>query len=168
MDRTVRAVAAWLGLLALAPSAHARDGECAHAPNYERTVVCLVNDERRDHGLRALDVSLRLRYAADHHAADMVERGYFSHRSPGGAGPADRARRAGYGSSARRWSVGEALAYGTGRLSTPSRIVAAWMHSPGHRAVVLYASAQDIGVGAVAGTPRGRGGVTVALEVGRR
>ena len=168
MHRTAPAIAACLGLLALAPSASARSSPCSDAPTYERTVVCLVNAERRAHGRRGLDLSRRLAYAADRHAADMVARRYFSHRGAGGSGPADRARSSGYASRTGRWTVGEALAYGTGRLGAPRRIVRAWMRSPGHRAVVLYAPAEHIGVGAVAGTPSGGRGVTVALEVGRR
>ena len=41
---------------------------------------------------------------------------------------------------ARAWTVGENLAWGSGRRSTPREIVAAWMNSPGHRANILSAA----------------------------
>ena len=167
MHRTTPAIAACFGLLAFAlipAPAHA----CARASSYERTVVCLDNAERRQPGLSGLGVDRRLARAAGSHAADMVARRYFAHTSPSGTTPAMRARISGYVPRRRRWTVGEALAYGSGRLAGPRTIVSAWMRSPGHRAVVLYPSVRHIGVGAARRTPQGRRGVTVALEVGRR
>lgn len=43
-----------------------------------------------------LELDERLSFAAAAHARDMLEGGYFSHVSPGGLGPAERARAAGY------------------------------------------------------------------------
>jgi uncharacterized protein YkwD len=169
MPRSAPALAACLGLLAFALTAHpALAHSCAGASTYQRTVVCLVNAERLHHGLPRLDVDHRLARAAHGHAADMVARRYFSHTSPSGTTPGMRAQRSGYVRGWRRWTVGEALAFGSGRFAGPRTIVAAWMRSAGHRAVVLYPSVSDIGVGAARGTPHGTAGVTVALEVGRR
>src|SRR4051794_1036183 len=48
--------------------------------------LCLLNAERRAHGLAPLRANIRLSRAAGGHALDMDRRGYFSHYSPGGRG----------------------------------------------------------------------------------
>jgi uncharacterized protein YkwD len=89
----------------------------------------------------------------------MVRRHYFSHVQPGGVDLVDRLRKEHY-LPAHRWLVGENLAAGTGRLSTPVVQVRAWMRSPGHRANLLNRLFRDIGLGIVSGVPssHGRGG----------
>src|SRR3954453_17680292 len=71
-------------------------------------VVCLINAERTDRGLRALRGAGDLARAARRHSADMVRRTYFSHVTPGGADFGDRIRAVGYGSG-QAWRAGEAL-----------------------------------------------------------
>lgn len=129
---------------------------------------CEINKIRRDHGLSPLHVDNKLRNAARAHAADMVARHYFSHTGPGGAGPEDRIRVAGYTRGARQWKVGETIAYGTGRQGTPRAIVKAWMNSPPHRAIILTPDFEDGGAGIVRGSPNGPAGVTYVLNVGER
>jgi uncharacterized protein YkwD len=141
----------------------------ADLPDYERAVLCLVNEERVRRDRSRLSVDRRLARAGERHARDMVERGYFSHESLGGLRPVDRLRRVGYGSSRRSWMLGEVLAWGTSRRARPRSIVAAWMDSPGHRAAILEPAFDEAGAGAATGTPRRArgGGVTVAVEFGR-
>ena len=67
----------------------------------------------------------------------------------------DRLTRTGYMRGARAWTVGENLAWGSGTRSTPREIVAAWMHSPGHRANILQRRFREIGIGVVFDSPRG-------------
>jgi uncharacterized protein YkwD len=154
-------------------------GGCAYGGNrpgeagpgrLARATVCLINGRRSDHGLRRVRVVSTLGAGAVRHARDMVRRRYFEHVSPGGSYPADRLRRSGYIRNRRAWTVGEVLAWGTGRLSTPHSTVQAWMRSPGHRRVLLYPAFRDVGVGVVRGVPlRGRpDGGTYAGEFGRR
>jgi len=111
------------------------------------TTLCLLNRERAQRGLSALRENARLRDSAQGHSRDMVDRFFFSHVSPGGSSVADRIRRTGYLDGARSWAVGENLAWGTGALSTPAKIVDSWMHSPGHRANVLEGRFREIGIG---------------------
>jgi uncharacterized protein YkwD len=127
----------------------------ANAAQLARAAFCLVNRERRRRGLRALRSERRLKLAAGRHARDMVARSYFAHRSPGGRDVVDRLRSAGYlrGQGA---FVGETLAWGRGAHGTPLAIVAAWMRSPPHRAVLLSRRYRQIGLAAVSGSPRGR------------
>jgi uncharacterized protein YkwD len=98
----------------------------------------------------------------------MARQRFFSHNSLGGASFVDRIRRTGYLTGARSWTVGENIAYGSGRRSTPRSIGSAWMHSPPHRANILSGSFHAIGIGIASGTPVGGGGGTYTTDFGRR
>jgi uncharacterized protein YkwD len=135
-------------------------------PAVGAAVRCLVNLQRSRHGLAPLQPSGRLRAAAAAHSADMVSRGFFDHVSPDGGTLSDRARRAGYHGR----TLGEDIGWGTYDLGTPSAIVAAWMKSPPHRAIILNRRFREIGVGVALGTPSDRTdtGAVYTLDVGRR
>jgi uncharacterized protein YkwD len=131
--------------------------------------LCLINAQRRAHGLAPLTTNLTLVRAARRHASDMVLRNYFSHVSLSGATFTVRLRRNGYLRGNCSWSAGETLAWGIGALATPAATVNAWMHSPPHRAVLLGRVYRDVGIGAVGGVPGNPfTGVTYAGEFGRR
>jgi len=101
----------------------------------------------------------------------MISEGYFEHTSPSGLTFIDRIDDTGYMHGARSWQVGENLVWGTGPLSTPLALVAAWMNSPPHRENLLGPAFREIGIAAVAGTPVSRNdltGVTVSSEYGYR
>jgi uncharacterized protein YkwD len=115
--------------------------------------LCLLNRERARHGLRALRSNRRLVVSAARHSQDMVERGYFSHETPGGTTFVARILASGYARSAGFGMLGENIAWGTGPLGTPAGIVRAWMNSPGHRANILRRAFRDIGVGIASGVP---------------
>jgi uncharacterized protein YkwD len=119
--------------------------------------LCLLNRERRGHGLHALRLNPSLSKAASQHAHDMVSRGYFSHTSPGGMGVVDRIRRTGYVHGGQSWLLGENLAWGAGTTGTPRKIVSAWMHSPPHRANILTPGLREIGIGIARGAPQPTG-----------
>ena len=93
-------------------------------------------------------------------------RPHWSPGSPGGATLSDRARKAGYPGR----TLGEDIGWGTYDLGTPSAIVAAWMKSPPHRAIILSGRFREIGVGVAIGTPSNRThtGAVYTLDVGRR
>jgi uncharacterized protein YkwD len=114
---------------------------------------CLINRARARHGLAPLRTVRALHRAATAYSREMVRNDFFEHTSPDGSTPASRVRRSGYLRGATSWSVGETLAWGQGRLSTPAAIVRAWMHSPGHRAILLDGSFRDIGIGVAVGAP---------------
>ena len=118
-----------------------------------RATLCLLNRQRRLHHLKGLRRSKRLSRAARGHSVEMARVHYFSHNSRSGASFVDRIKRAGYLRGARRWSVGENIAWGTGSLATPRSIVRAWMHSPGHRANILAPQFRNIGIGISFGAP---------------
>ena len=121
----------------------------------EAPIRCLLNAERRARGLGALKPDERLRNAAIAHSRDMVVKRYFAHRSQSGSSPAGRIRAAGWIPSQGRWIVGENIAWGSGSLATPAKIVRAWMASPGHKANILRRSFRELGVGVALGVPSG-------------
>jgi uncharacterized protein YkwD len=154
------ALAVMAGALIAASSASAAGCAFAHAAagkrrssDLARAVVCEINRVRSARGLHRVRANHDMEQAARRHTLEMVRRNFFSHESPGGATPADRLRRSGYLRRNTGWHVGETIAWGTGPLSTPAAIVRAWMHSPGHRHILLQPDFRSIGVGVVAGLP---------------
>jgi len=129
--------------------------------------LCLLNAERADRGLTTLKLDRELQAAALRHGGDMVSNGYFAHEGRNGSKPAQRIRAAGYLSSGA-WRIGENLAWGTGELSTPRSIMAAWKNSAGHRDNILLPAYREVGFGVVAGNPRSRdgSGATFVTEFG--
>ena len=124
----------------------ARAGEASEAA-LAKSAVCLINKERARRGLRKLRLNSSLSAAARRHTLDMVSRNYFAHVSKSGTDVVDRLTQTGYIGGARSWTVGENLAWGTGKRTTPREIVSAWMASPGHRANILQRRFREIGIG---------------------
>jgi uncharacterized protein YkwD len=159
------------GTAAAAPCAHAgSDPDRLSHAQVARATQCLLNDERRAHGLSPLRLSLPLSRAAAGHSSDMVGRGYFEHASSTGPSFIQRVRQSGYLRSAHRWRLGENLAWGTPGRNSARAIVHAWMHSPRHRKAILTASYRDVGVGIADGLP-GAGapaGTTYTADFGVR
>ncbi len=134
-----------------------------------RATLCMLNVERERHGLKPLKLNKRLSTAARRHARDMVRRDYFSHDSPDGATFVDRIHRSGYLRGARSWTVGENLAWGTRKRSTPRAITKMWMKSAGHRANILSPSFREVGIGVAIGAPGATGrGATYTTDFGSK
>jgi uncharacterized protein YkwD len=101
-------------------------------------VVCLVNQQRAQHGLPALGSSDQLNRSAQGWTSVMVLSGQFTH-GPGNAF-AKRISAAGY-----NWqTAGENIATG---FPTPRSVVAAWMASTDHCHNILDPSFRDVGTG---------------------
>ncbi|MEU0409225.1 CAP domain-containing protein [Streptomyces griseorubiginosus] len=111
-------------------------------------VVALTNRERARAGLPDLAVDHHLAGAAQAYSTDMAVRAFYSHTSPEGTQPWDRAAAAG---STRR-SIGENIACGQ---RSAAEVVEGWMNSPGHRANILKPDFTHIGVGFAGGGPAG-------------
>lgn len=133
-----------------------REAETLNLDEADAALSCVIDERRRGAGRRAWSDDARLGLAARRHAADMVERHYFAHESPGGRDHMDRIRRTGWGNRRSRWRAGEALAWGSGSASTPRSLVAAWMRSPGHRRILLDPGYDAAGLGIARGTPSSR------------
>lgn len=119
--------------------------------------LCLLNEERAAEHLHLLRANAALARLASSYAADMVQRQFFAHVTPGGITITQRLAMIGYD-----WQdCGENLAWGQAELSTPAQIFNAWMHSPPHRADILDPTFREVGVGVAPGAP-----VPSSLEAG--
>jgi uncharacterized protein YkwD len=123
-------------------------------PGAAAATLCLLNEQRAAQHLGALTQSTPLGRAADGYARAMVDQRFFDHVSPGGSTMLERIKAAGWVAATGSWTVGENIAWGSGRLGTPASIVDGWMHSAGHRANILNASFAEIGIGIADGAPR--------------
>ena len=162
----------------LAPASDAAADACKNAKlvpgtgdvaKARKATLCVLNQERREHGLRKMRASDKLREAAEQHSADMVDRQFFDHVAPGGLTLTERVLATDYlKASISSWFLAENIGWGTGSFASPRGIVKAWMDSPGHRANILNPKVRDAGVGIALGTPGGMGaGATYTLDLGR-
>jgi uncharacterized protein YkwD len=101
---------------------------------YESRLQAVINDRRAAHGLRPLRVDRCTDRIAERWGRHLARDGAFEHQS---LSPLLRRCEA-------QWA-GETLAYGR---VTPVRMVRMWMHSPGHRAILLSRQANRVGIGA--------------------
>ena len=173
LSLTVIAFAALAIAFIWAATAEARGPDaasCATVTARPSATLCLINAQRREHGLGALRLNPRLSKAARAHSRDMVARRYFSHTTPDGVGFEQRIRESGYMRASRHWLVGENIAWGWRRRSSARKIVRAWMHSPPHREEILRPSFRDVGIGVVSGVPKPlpAGGATYTVDFGVR
>jgi uncharacterized protein YkwD len=105
----------------------------------EESLVAEVNRERSAADCGPLESDAALEAAAGLHAEDMAANDYFSHTSPDGRGPTDRAAEQGYNGG-----VGENIAAG---YPDAASVMEGWMNSKGHRANILNCGYEVIGIG---------------------
>ena len=109
----------------------------------EQQVVTLVNRQRAAYGLKALTLDESLSGYARIKSQDLHDNRYFDHQSPTYGSPFDMMRSFGISYS----YAGENIAMG---YFSAEDVVNAWMDSSGHRANILNANYDRIGVGYVA------------------
>ncbi|HUY27084.1 MAG TPA: CAP domain-containing protein [Candidatus Binataceae bacterium] len=119
--------------------------EVAQTSGQESQILSRVNLERTRAGLPPLALSARLAVVARGHSYDMALRHYLSHESPEGIGPAQRLAGEGINCQAAAENIYAGDYRGLSEL--PERAVAAWMHSPEHRAAILSGRFLTTGVG---------------------
>jgi len=128
-----------LPLLLLAPASFAQ--YTAFSAQDEQEIVRLVNRERQSLGLATLVVDERLQQAARKHSLRMAAAGAIEHQFKGEPKLSLR-----LDASALRFDVcGENVAL----ANDAARAHEALMHSPGHRANILDAQYNAIGIGVV-------------------
>lgn len=103
-------------------------------------ILVLTNKERASYGLKPLRLNDHLTYAAQWMAEDMGEKNYFAHTDSYGRGIGERVPTFGYYNYAE---LRENLAAGQ---ESAQEVVQAWMDSPGHRANLLSANCEEIGI----------------------
>jgi uncharacterized protein YkwD len=135
------------------PAADANPASVANGAARD-AVVCLLNKQRANAGLKPLHRNKRLQRAAQRHNERMVGTGCFDHECNGESDLGKRLESVGYLSGGlSRWAYGENIAWGGGDYGTARSIVNAWMNSPPHRANILSRDFRDIGIGFSSGTP---------------
>ncbi|HET9476649.1 MAG TPA: CAP domain-containing protein [Dehalococcoidia bacterium] len=140
------AAAALASLLQPSPG-HADPGiDC-----YEEQLLDIVNQYRLQNGRQPLALSASLSAASDWMSGDMGSRAYLGHTDSLGRDPGTRARDYGY-----TGGVGENIAAGVS-LGEAQAVFDAWRSSAGHKANLLGATYQVIGIGRanVPGSPYG-------------
>ena len=106
--------------------------------SYAAQIAALVNKERAANGLSALKVSDVMSDAANVRAKEIQS--VFSHTRPDGKSCFTALTEAGV----KYTYAAENIAYGQ---KTPEAVMKGWMNSSGHRANILSAKAQYIGIG---------------------
>jgi uncharacterized protein YkwD len=146
--------------------------DSADARAVEAATLCLVNRERAAYRLRPLRANPELAAAAAGKAASMVREDYFADVAPTPSTSASLVALARYHAHAAHVVLGEDLAWGTGSQATARRIVAQWLASPAHRAIILSAEYRDAGIEVMPAVPAllhaGGRGATYAMELGAR
>ncbi|KWX84854.1 hypothetical protein AMQ83_28210 [Paenibacillus riograndensis] len=107
---------------------------------FTQQIVTLVNKERAAAGLSPVSALASLNKVAAAKATDMRTNNYFSHTSPTYGSPFDMMSAFGV----TYQYAGENIAMGQ---RTPQEVMTAWMNSAGHRANILSANFNYIGVG---------------------
>jgi uncharacterized protein YkwD len=168
-------------IAAPSPAAAAVPPHCLYAgelPNpsdlstVDAATLCLVNAIRIGHHLRPLRPNSALARVAASQANGMVRQNYFADVGPTGTTPQALIAASRYPNPTGGFTIGQNLAWGSGDMSSPSAIVAAWMASPPHRSIILTSGFRDAGVGAIPMLPAVVGqplaGATYAMEFGVR
>jgi uncharacterized protein YkwD len=190
--RTVRGLRATLAAVVLlcalassvataAPRARAAASPCpgaalsptvADGAAIDSATLCLVNEIRAAHHLHALRANGQLAKVATSQVATMIRWDYFADVRPTGQTPLSLVGVTRYPAHAAAFAVGQNIAWGTASFATPEHIVAEWMASPPHRAIILTSAYRDAGVAVTPALPgvlrAGQGGATYAMEFGVR
>ena len=135
-----------LGAMTL-PAASASADESTH-------MIGKINNVRANHGLKPVRHAPSLARSADSYARTMMARDFFGHGSQINAPKKFR-------------RLGEAIALGRGRARA-GRALRGWLHSPGHRALVLSPSFRFMGAGRSRGSFRGSHATIWVLHLGAR
>ena len=124
-----------------------------------QSMLCFTNYARSKKGLKRFRSVGTLNFASKKKAADILRCDQFSHEACGREFTYWM-KRSGY----RGCSLGENIAFGTGRLGSSKRIFIAWMNSRGHRSAILSRDFRDIGIGLRTGRMDGMGGAQVWVQ----
>lgn len=116
-----------------------KEDSTLNVPEYAQKVLELVNAERQNAGMEPLVLDAKLVMAAQTRAKELETS--FEHIRPDGSSPFTAITESGYGTY---MAAGENIAAGQ---QTPEAVVEAWMSSEGHRANILSADFDKLGVG---------------------
>jgi len=102
----------------------------------------LINQYRKQNGLKPLKLNAELSNAAKNHSRDLAKWDRISHFGSDGSNPWDRVKRSGYNARLAAENVG------TGQ-TTIEEVFKGWKESPGHNKNLLLADAEHMGIALV-------------------
>jgi len=102
----------------------------------------IINQYRRDKGLKPLKINSELTAAANAHSRDLAKWDRISHYGSDGSNPWDRVKRTGYRARLAAENVG------TGQIDF-TEVMRGWRASPGHNKNLLLADATHMGIALV-------------------
>lgn len=143
----------------------------SQASELERQMLDLINAERTSRGLNPVQLELRLNDSAEDHSEWMLQQNVFSHTGAGGSSAGDRMEDAGFQFSGS-WTWAENIAWQSerGAAGLSDDVVDlhnSLMDSPGHRANILNANVEVIGIGVEQGNFNGWDAVMVTQNFAR-
>ncbi|TWT60755.1 CAP domain-containing protein [Rubinisphaera italica] len=115
----------------------------ALAQTEQQQLLNMINQERAKQNMQPLAMNDKLTKAAQDWSKYMADNDYFNHLSPDGTTPQQRAQQAGYPD----FSGWENIYAGGGDLGKPANTFDGWMNSPGHKANMLKADLNEVGLG---------------------
>ncbi len=112
----------------------------------EQKIYLKVNEQRKKNGLAPYQYNLKLEKLARYHTENMIQHDFFSHTDQDGYNPGQRALNL---IPELIGGIGENIAYnyGSSEEEAASKLMTAWMNSPGHRANILSKKYNYIGIG---------------------
>lgn len=143
----------------------------SQASELERQMLELINAERSARGLKPVQLELRLNDSAEDHSKWMLGQDVFSHTGIGGSSAGERMADAGFQFSGS-WTWAENIAWQSTR-GAPGleddviNLHTSLMNSPGHRANILSAEVEVIGIGIEQGNFDGWDAVMVTQNFAR-
>jgi uncharacterized protein YkwD len=134
--------------------------------------LCLIERERTTYRLGLLRTNKSLQQIAAGQAKAMVVGDYFGDNTPSGTTPWQRITASPYGIGAHSVAAAQNIGWGTMRMATPAGMVSIWMHSAGHRQIILTGGYRDVGIGVAPAAPTvltgGAPGATYTVEFAAR
>jgi len=110
----------------------------------EQKILELMNAKRTEAGLQPLTMDNTLVQVARYKSNDMIQNNFFDHTNPDGTKWTNWLQAIGY----KYTTTGENIAYNT---SDPVELFNQWWNSPGHRANMMNASYNKVGIGVIYG-----------------
>ena len=143
----------------------------SQASELERQMLDLINAERSAYGLNPVQLELRLNASAEDHSEWMLAQNVFSHTGVDGTNAGERMSDASFQFSGS-WSWAENIAWQTARgapglADDVVNLHGSLMNSSGHRANILNASVEVIGIGIEQGNFNGWDAVMVTQNFAR-
>lgn len=131
-----------VGSFEKAPRGVLADRDYSHTALNAEMARDLINQYRKDHGLKPLALSAELTSAAKEHSRDLARWDRISHYGSDGSNPWDRVKRTGYKARVAAENVG------TGQVNF-EEVLRGWKDSPGHNKNLLMTDAENMGIALV-------------------